>query len=132
MIAATHVLIYAEDAEATRAFLRDVFGFEHVDAGDGWLIFALPPTELGVHPAEPQTSGRHELFFMCDDVERTVEELTAKGVEFVSPIEDPGVRPDHAHEGSGSRRDRPLPAKAPKPAGGVRYRFLFRSRLSGC
>ena len=90
MIAATHVLIYAEDAEATRAFLRDVFGFEHVDAGDGWLIFALPPTELGVHPAEPQTSGRHELFFMCDDVERTVEELTAKGVEFVSPIEDQG------------------------------------------
>jgi catechol 2,3-dioxygenase-like lactoylglutathione lyase family enzyme len=90
VIAAAHVLIYAEEAEATRAFLRDVFGFEHVDAGDGWLIFALPPTELGVHPAEPQTSGRHELFLMCDDIERTVEELTAKGIDFVSPIEDQG------------------------------------------
>ncbi len=90
MIAATHVLIYAEDAEATRAFLRDVFDFEHVDAGDGWLIFALPPTELGVHPAKPQTTGQHELFFMCHDIEETRRELEAKDVEFTAPVEDQG------------------------------------------
>lgn len=86
MIAATHVLIYAEDAPAARAFLRDKLGFEHVDAGDGWLIFELPTAELGVHPG---TSG-HELFLMCHDVEATRKELEAKGVEFTSPIEDQG------------------------------------------
>jgi catechol 2,3-dioxygenase-like lactoylglutathione lyase family enzyme len=90
MIAATHVLIFAEDPQAARAFLRDVLGWEHVDAGDGWLIFALPPSELGVHPAEPNESGRHELFLMCHDVEKTREELETKGVEFTSPIEDQG------------------------------------------
>jgi catechol 2,3-dioxygenase-like lactoylglutathione lyase family enzyme len=90
MIAATHALIYAEDAEETRAFFRDVLGWENVDAGDGWLIFALPPSELGVHPAEPNESGRHELFLMCHDVEKTREELETKGVEFTSPIEDQG------------------------------------------
>ena len=86
MIAGAHVLIYADDAEATRAFLRDIFGWENVDAGDGWLIFALPPSELGVHPGEP----RHELFLMCHDVERTKAELEAKGVE-VSEVWDSGV-----------------------------------------
>jgi catechol 2,3-dioxygenase-like lactoylglutathione lyase family enzyme len=90
VIAAAHVLVFAEDPEATRAFFRDVFGFDHVDAHGGWLIFKLPPAELGMHPAERGTSGTHELFFMCHDIERTVEELTAKGVEFVSPIEDQG------------------------------------------
>jgi glyoxalase/bleomycin resistance protein/dioxygenase superfamily protein len=63
-----------------------VLGFPNVDGGDGWLIFALPPAELGVHPGV----GRQELFFMCHDVERTVEELTSKGVEFVAPIADEG------------------------------------------
>ena len=90
MIAAAHVLIFAEEAEATRAFLRDVLGWENVDAGHGWLIFALPPAELGVHPDEPKTSGTHELFLMCHDIAETRNELEAKGVEFVSPIEDQG------------------------------------------
>jgi catechol 2,3-dioxygenase-like lactoylglutathione lyase family enzyme len=91
MIAGTHVLIYAEDAEKARAFLRDVLGWEHVDAHDGWLIFALPPAELGVHPADPKRpSGNHELFLMCQDVERTRAELEGKGAEFSMPIVDQG------------------------------------------
>lgn len=86
MIGGAHVLIYAEDAQAARAFFRDVLGFANVDAGDGWLIFALPPAELGVHPG----SGGHELFFMCDDVEKTKKELEQKGVQFTSEISDAG------------------------------------------
>jgi len=86
VIAGAHVLIYAEDAAAAREFLRDKLGLEHVDAGDGWLIFRLPPAELGVHPG----TGGHELFFMCHDIEETRRELEAKGVEFTSPIEDQG------------------------------------------
>ena len=87
MIAATHTLIFSDDAAATRAFLRDILGWDNVDAGDGWLIFALPSSELGVHPGEP----RHELFLMCHDVERTKAELEAKGVEFNGEIYDSGV-----------------------------------------
>jgi hypothetical protein len=79
-----HVLLYSSEPEALRAVLRDVFGWKHVDAGGGWLIFALPPAELGVHPAEGPTydSGvRHQLALMCDDVHATVRELRAKGIE---------------------------------------------------
>jgi catechol 2,3-dioxygenase-like lactoylglutathione lyase family enzyme len=87
MIAATHTLIFSDDAAATRAFLRDILGWDNVDAGNGWLIFALPPSELGVHPGEP----RHELFLMCHDVERTKAELEAKGVEFMGETFDSSV-----------------------------------------
>jgi catechol 2,3-dioxygenase-like lactoylglutathione lyase family enzyme len=92
MIAAVHALIYAEDAEATRAFFRDVLGFRSVDDGQGWLIFALPPAELGIHPGPGwgQDTGQHELFLMCHDVDRTVTELEGKGVEFIAPITDEG------------------------------------------
>jgi catechol 2,3-dioxygenase-like lactoylglutathione lyase family enzyme len=90
VITATHVLLYVEDAPAARAFLRDVLGLRNVDAGDGWLIFALPPGELGVHPAPPPDSGRQEVYLMCDDIEGTVAELTAGGVEFTSPVTDAG------------------------------------------
>lgn len=92
MITGAHVTIFAEDAEAARAFFRDVLGFPHVDAGDGWLIFATPPAEIGIHPGAGwgQDEGHHLLFLMCDDIERTVEELKAKGVEFVEPITDEG------------------------------------------
>ncbi len=86
MIAGAHTIIYAEDAEAARAFCRDVLGFGGVDAGEGWLIFALPPGELAFHPG----SGGHELFLICHDIERTIEELEGKGVEFVAPISDEG------------------------------------------
>jgi catechol 2,3-dioxygenase-like lactoylglutathione lyase family enzyme len=94
MILSTHAIIYADDADKARAFFRDVLEFPHVDAHDGWLIFKLPPAELGLHPAgEPGSaapSGHHELYLLCDDVEATVADLTAKGVEFSGPIENQG------------------------------------------
>lgn len=92
MIAGAHTIVFAEDAEAARAFFRDVLGFPAVDAGEGWLIFALPPGELAVHPGPGwgQATGQYEVFLMCDDVERTMAELEAKGVEFVAPITDEG------------------------------------------
>jgi catechol 2,3-dioxygenase-like lactoylglutathione lyase family enzyme len=80
--------MFTSDADGLRAFLRDVLGFESVDAGGGWLIFALPPAELAAHPNDGDT--RHELYLMCEDVEATVEELRAKGVEFTRPISDEG------------------------------------------
>ena len=88
MITGVHALIYSKKAEAVRAFLRDVVGFPSVDDGDGWLIFALPPAELGVHPTDGDTV--HELYLMCDNVEATVRELRAKGVEFDGDIVDAG------------------------------------------
>ncbi|AHG92761.1 Glyoxalase-like domain protein (plasmid) [Gemmatirosa kalamazoonensis] len=90
MITGTHALIYTPQADAVRAFFRDVLGLSHVDAGQGWLIFTLPPAELGIHPEEDGGHGTHELYFMCDDVDATVRELTAKGVEFTRPITDQG------------------------------------------
>ena len=92
MIAGAHTIIFAEDAEAARVFFRDVLGFPSTDAGDGWLIFALPPGELALHPGPGWGSGlgHHALFFMCHDIERTVEELRSKGVEFVAPVTDQG------------------------------------------
>ena len=83
-IIGTHMLVYSSEPEAVRAIFRDVFGWSHVDDGQGWLIFALPPAEIGVHPAEATThdSGtRHEISLMCDDITATVEELRAKGVD---------------------------------------------------
>ena len=74
-----HALLYSSQADELRAVLRDAFGFEHVDAHDGWLIFRLPPAELGVHPAD---SPSHELTFMCDDIAVTMDELAGKGVRF--------------------------------------------------
>lgn len=82
-ITGTHMLFYTSEPEELRAMLRDVFGFTHVDAGGGWSIFALPPSEVGVHPAEGPTfaSGvRHQITFMCDDIHATVADLRAKGV----------------------------------------------------
>ena len=78
MINGAHFLIYSKDAEADRAFFRDVLKFRSVDAGQGWLIFALPPAEAAVHPAEE--NGRHELYFMCDDLKTEVLALGEKGV----------------------------------------------------
>jgi predicted enzyme related to lactoylglutathione lyase len=91
MITGFHPVLYAEDADKARAFFRDVLGWQHVDAGHGWLIFRLPPAELGVHPTggDPP-SGRPELYLMCDDVDATVAELTEKGVAFAAPITEAG------------------------------------------
>ena len=88
MITGAHVILYSRDAEADRRFLRDTLGYPSVDAGDGWLIFKAPPTELAVHPTEgPETT---ELYLLCDDVEATVGDLQAKGVEIAGPVTDQG------------------------------------------
>jgi predicted enzyme related to lactoylglutathione lyase len=92
-ITGAHVLLYTSEPEALRAVFRDVFGWKHVDAGEGWLIFALPPAELGVHPAEGPTfaSGmRHQLSLMCDDINATARDLRSKGVEVNGDPEDEG------------------------------------------
>lgn len=83
MINGAHVIIYSKDAEADRAFFRDVLGFRSVDAGRGWLIFALPPTEAAFHPGEEH--DQHALYLLCDDVRATIEALEKQGVT-CSPI----------------------------------------------
>jgi hypothetical protein len=83
MIIGAHVIIYSKDAEADRAFLKDVLGLGHVDAGDGWLIFRLPPAELAVHPSTG--NDVHELYLMTDDVEEVAASMGARGIE-TTPI----------------------------------------------
>lgn len=92
-IIGAHALLYSSEPEKLRAVLRDVFGWKHVDAGGGWLIFALPPAELGVHPAEGDTyesGSRHQLSFMCDDITATIRELRAKGIDVKGDPVDEG------------------------------------------
>jgi hypothetical protein len=84
VITGAHAIIYSDDAEGVRAFLRDVLELPSVDAGHGWLIFALPPAEVAVHPSEG--AGRHELYLMCDDIRATVDGLRAKDVQISRPI----------------------------------------------
>jgi hypothetical protein len=91
MIQGIHAMYYSSESEALRVFLRDKLGLPHVDAGGGWLIFAVPGAEIGCHPlasadAKPSTG----LSFYCDDIERTVAELRERGVEFVDAITDFG------------------------------------------
>jgi catechol 2,3-dioxygenase-like lactoylglutathione lyase family enzyme len=88
MIIAVHALMYSKNADAARAFFRDTLKLKFVDAGGGWPIFALPPTEIAVHPTENEHAP--ELYLMCDDVQKTVAELRAKGVEILKPVEDQG------------------------------------------
>jgi catechol 2,3-dioxygenase-like lactoylglutathione lyase family enzyme len=92
-IIGTHALLYTSEPDAVRAIFRDVFGFEFVDTGHDWLIFALPPAELGVHPGEGPTFDagvRHQLTFMCDDLDATIDELRAKGIVIESAPENEG------------------------------------------
>ncbi|HYE62079.1 MAG TPA: VOC family protein [Phycisphaerales bacterium] len=90
MITGAHAILYCEDAEKARAFLRDVLKFEHVDAGHGWLIFALPPAEVACHPLEAGQKPSHELYFMCEDITAATTELKARGVEFTMEPSDQG------------------------------------------
>ena len=87
MISGAHVIVYSRDAEADRAFLRDVLGFPSVDAGRGWLIFGLPAAELAVHPDEE--NDRHELYLMCDDLPALMTKLGERGVAFGEVHEQP-------------------------------------------
>jgi len=86
-ITGIHALIYSPEAERLRAVLADAFGWSHVDAGEGWPVFALPPAELGVHPGD---SPHHELSLMCDDIAATTGQLAARGVEVRGEPEDRG------------------------------------------
>jgi hypothetical protein len=88
MITGAHVILYSSDADADRAFLRDLLGTTAVDAGGGWLILALPPAEVAVHPADG--APRHELYLLCGDVEATHAALTARGVVVEGGISDQG------------------------------------------
>ena len=78
MVFGAHVIVYSKDATADRAFFREILGFSSVDAGAGWLIFALPPAEVAIHPAEG--NDRHELFLMCSDLNAEISALGSKGV----------------------------------------------------
>jgi len=79
VISGAHVIVHSKDAEADRAFFRGVLGFKSVDAGHGWLIFALPPAEAAFHPSD--ANGVHELYFMCDSLEAEMASLANKGVQ---------------------------------------------------
>ena len=79
-IVGAHMLLYTPEAEAVRNVLRDVFEWEYVEDHPGWLIFALPPSEVGVHPSDSSTG--HEMCLICDDLERTMAELRAKAVSY--------------------------------------------------
>lgn len=87
-ITGVHALIYTPEPEAVRGVFAEVFGWTHVDTGDGWLVFALPPAELGVHPAHDV--ARHEVTLMCDDITATMSELGARGIEFDGEPVDEG------------------------------------------
>jgi catechol 2,3-dioxygenase-like lactoylglutathione lyase family enzyme len=79
MISGAHVIVYSRNAEADRAFFRDVLGYKSVDAGHGWLIFAMPPAEAAFHPSDK--NGPHELYFMCDDLKDEMASLAKKRVK---------------------------------------------------
>lgn len=78
-VVAAHMLLYTPEADAVRAVFRDVFGWKHVEDHPGWLIFAMPPSELGIHPSEGST--QHQICLMCDDLAATAAELRANGIE---------------------------------------------------
>ena len=86
MISGVHAVVFSREADKVRAFFADVLGLAAVDAGGGWLIFALPPAELAVHPADG--AGQHELYLMCDDIHATLAELRSKGVEVAREVSD--------------------------------------------
>jgi catechol 2,3-dioxygenase-like lactoylglutathione lyase family enzyme len=88
VITGMHAIMFSPEAEKVRAFFADVLGLPSADAGGGWLIFALPPAELAVHPAAGQ--ARHELYLMCDDIGATLAELRGKGVEVAQDVSDQG------------------------------------------
>jgi predicted enzyme related to lactoylglutathione lyase len=87
VITAVHAIVYSPDAEKVRAFFADVLEMSSVDAGEGWPIFALPPAELAVHPAD---GSHHELYLMCDDIHATLAELRSKGAEVARDVSEQG------------------------------------------
>jgi predicted enzyme related to lactoylglutathione lyase len=88
VITGIHAIVFSPHAERVRAFFADVLGMPSADAGEGWLIFALPPAELAVHPADSES--HHELYLMCDDIHTTLTELRGKGAEVAREVSDQG------------------------------------------
>jgi hypothetical protein len=88
MITGLHAIVFSPEADKVRAFFADVLDLPSTDAGGGWLIFAMPPAELAVHPADGD--GRHELYLMCDDIHATLAELRGRGAEIASDVSDQG------------------------------------------
>ena len=86
VISGAHVMIFSRDAEADRAFFKNVLGLDSVDSGGGWLIFALPPAEVGIHPTEEK--DHHELYLLCEDIEATSQELERRGVPLKRPFDE--------------------------------------------
>ena len=88
MITGMHAIIFSKKPDGVRAFFRDVLGFRHVDAGDGWLIFALPPAELACHPVRGRSY--HQLYLMCDDLKAAMRRLKARGAKFKGGVREQG------------------------------------------
>jgi catechol 2,3-dioxygenase-like lactoylglutathione lyase family enzyme len=86
MVNGSHVIFYAKDADKVRSFFKDVLKLGSVDAGHGWLIFALPPAEFAVHPTDDKP--HYELYLMCDNLQETMKDLQVKGVEFAHPLKE--------------------------------------------
>jgi catechol 2,3-dioxygenase-like lactoylglutathione lyase family enzyme len=120
VITGIHTIVSTTDVGKTRAFFRDVLGLPSVDAGRGWLIFALPPAELAAHPDD--SGGKHELYLMCDDIEGTMAALSKKGVRFTRPVADRGwgLLTSLQLPGAGElwlyEPKHPVAIEAPKPA----------------
>lgn len=87
MLTGTHLIIYTRDADADRAFFRDILRLSSVDAGEGWLIFALPPAEIAFHPADRDAG--HEIFLLCDDIDALFKDLTGKGAHCGPIVQEP-------------------------------------------
>ena len=120
MINGAHVILYSADADADRAFLRDVIGLGHVDVGDGWLIFGLPPAEVAIHPGED--GGAQEVYLMCDEVGAFVAAMEARAIACTAPVDRGwGILTEVTLPGGGKlgvyqpRHARPAVAQAPAP-----------------
>ena len=100
MISGSHVIIYSTDAEADRHFFRDVLAMPNVDVGEGWLIFSLPPSELGIHPSS--TNSVHQFYLMCESLDEFIAKMQSQAVPCTQPHEEPwGIMTDITLPGGG-------------------------------
>ncbi len=129
VITGAHAIIYSTDAERDRAFLRDVLGFRHVDAGDGWLIFALPPAEIAIHPGDE--NDRHELYLMTDDVKALVASFTEQSIAATPIVERGWGLLTQVTLPGGGRLGIYQPTHASPPRGGARSKRAGATRRSG-
>ena len=135
-IRGVHTMYYSSEPDALRAFLRDQLGFPATDVGGGWLIFDLPQADMGVHPTSGDpANGTQYLSFYCDDVHASVQQLRARGVEFIDEGERSGLWPGHSLQDAGRAHRRVVPAALPPGRQDiVRQRVKVASRFpaNGC